>query len=86
MNNNKTMYFSKKDIKNFYPYYNEVADCDFLDIILKEVKEEFGDIQLCVEPGRVLVNNCGISIYKVEYVKETYDGNIIRNTKIMFVN
>lgn len=75
--NNKSFYFANKEINGFYPYFNNLAESEFLNRILHEVRKDLGNIEICVEPGRVLVNNCGISIYRVEYVKETCDGNII---------
>lgn len=77
MNNKKEFYFANKNINDFYPYYNNIAENDFLNKFLQEIREDLGEIEIFVEPGRVLVKNCGISIYKIEYVKETQDGNIV---------
>ena len=77
LNNKKEFYFANKNIKSFYPYFNKVAENEFLNKILQEIRKDLGDIEIYAEPGRVLVNNCGISVYKVEYVKETQDGNIV---------
>ena len=83
-NINKHMFFKDKDFKDFYPYYSKIVGEKFLEEILKETKKDLADIQIYVEPGRSLLDNCGISIYKVEYVKELYNGDniIITNGNI----
>ncbi len=76
--NNKKMYFKDKEIIDFYPYYNELATSEALKYILKEVKDRLGKIQIIIEPGRSLLNNCGISIYEVKYLKRlSNDDNLI---------
>lgn len=77
LNNKKEFYFANKKINNFYPYFNNIAENEFLNEFLQKIRGDLREIEIFVEPGRVLVNNCGISVYKIEYVKETQDGNIV---------
>ena len=76
-NVNKDMFFKRKKFRDFYPYYNNIASECFLTNILEKTIENLGNIQIYIEPGRSLLNNCGISIFKVEYVKELYNGDNI---------
>ena len=82
--NNKKMYFKEKDIKDFYPYYNKLATNEALEYILDKVKDRLGKIELMIEPGRSLLDNCGISIYEVKYLKHLNNGEnlIITNGNI----
>lgn len=82
--NNRNMFFKEKAINNFYPYYNKLAGDEALDYILKSIKDNIGDIQIVIEPGRSLLNNCGISIFEVQYVKQLSNGDnlIITNGNI----
>ena len=82
--NNKDMFFKEKAITDFYPYYNEVAGDEALDYILKHIRDNVGDIQIIIEPGRSLLNNCGISVYEIQYVKKLNNGNnlIVTNGNI----
>lgn len=73
--NNEEMYFKKKLIKDFYPYYSELATNDALMYILRNVKAKLGNLQIIIEPGRSLLNDCGISIYGVKYVKHLSNGD-----------
>ena len=75
--NNKEMYFRNKDIMDFYPYYNEMASGKALEYILKSIKNKLGKIEIIIEPGRSLLDDCGISIYKVEYTKHLENGDYI---------
>lgn len=72
---NKNMFFKEKEINDFYPYYNELAGAEALDYILKNIKCNIENIQIIIEPGRSLLNNCGISIYEVQYVKRLSNGD-----------
>lgn len=83
-NNNGSMFFKGKTINEFYPYYNELAEEEALDYILKNIKDNIRDIQIVIEPGRSLLNNCGISIYEVQYVKKLSNGDklIVTNGNI----
>jgi diaminopimelate decarboxylase len=83
-NNKKGMYFKNKEINDFYPYYNEISDSESLNYILKRVHFKLKGVEIIIEPGRSLLNNCGISIYKVEYLKHLFDGEnlIITNGNI----
>lgn len=82
--NNKNMFFKEKAITDFYPYYNEVAGDEALDYILKNIRDSIGDIQIIIEPGRSLLNNCGISVYEIQYVKQLNNENnlIVTNGNI----
>lgn len=82
--NNRNMFFKEKTINDFYPYYNKLAGDEALDYILKSVKDNIRDIQIVIEPGRSLLNNCGISIYEVQYVKQLSNGDnlIVTNGNI----
>ena len=82
--NNKKMYFKEKNIKDFYPYFNELATNDALEYILDKVKNRLGKIEIMIEPGRSLLDNCGISIYDIKYLKHLNNGDnlIITNGNI----
>ena len=78
--NNKKMYFKEHFIKNYYPYYSDIADENALDYILKNTYDLLNKngIEIVVEPGRSLLKNVGISIYQVQYLKYLNNGeNII---------
>ena len=84
--NNKKMYFKEHFIEDYYPYHSDIADSDALDYILKNTHELFkeNNLELIIEPGRSLLKNVGVSIFRVQYLKELYnkekilvvDGNI----------
>lgn len=82
--NNRKMFFKEKIINDFYPYYNKLAGDEALDYILKSIKNNIENIQIIIEPGRSLLNNCGISIYEVQYVKQLSNGDnlIVTNGNI----
>jgi len=83
-NNNENMYFRKKKFKDFYPYYNEIADEEALKYILNKIHHKLDGIEIVIEPGRSLLNDCGISIYNIKYVKHLDNGDnlIITNGNI----
>lgn len=78
------MYFRNKKFDDFYTYYSDIANEECLRYILENTIDELKDIQIIIEPGRSILNNCGISIYKVEYLKQISDNNnlIITNGNI----
>ncbi len=82
--NNKNMYYKRKEIREFYPYYNEKASEQALDYILHSVRNKLNNIEIIIEPGRSLLNNCGISIYEVKYIKHFDNGDnlIVTNGNI----
>lgn len=82
--NNKEMYFRGKEINDFYPYYNDLATDKALQYIIENVREELGNIEIIIEPGRSLLNNCGISIYEIQYLKHLSNGDnlIVTNGNI----
>lgn len=69
--NNKDMYFKEHFIDDYYPYYSEIADEKALDYIFRKVYKKLNkmNIEIIIEPGRSLLKNVGISIYKVQYMK-----------------
>ena len=71
-NNNERMYFNKHFIKDYYPYYSDIADGDALEYIIKNVYKELkeNEIELIIEPGRSLLKDVGVSIYEVKYLKQ----------------
>ena len=82
--NNKKMYFKEKEINDFYPYYNNLATDKALQYVLNKVKKELGKVEIIIEPGRSLLNNCGISIYEIQYLKHLSNGDnlIVTNGNI----
>ncbi len=82
--NHEKMYFKNKMINEFYPYYSELASYKALEYILRKLKSKLGKIEIIIEPGRSLLNNCGISIYEVKYLKHLSNGDalIISNGNI----
>lgn len=75
------MFFKHKKINDFYTYYSDMSNGKSLEYILSSVSNILNDIQIIIEPYRSLLNNCGISIYKVEYLKDLPNGE-----KILFTN
>ena len=82
--NNSDMYFKNKKFDDFYTYYSDIANEKCLRYILENTIDDLKDIQIIIEPGRSILNNCGISIYKVEYLKQISDKSnlIITNGNI----
>ena len=68
-----------------YPYYNELNKSDFLKAILTSNSSTFRKplfellrerkIELRMEPGRSLLDQCGVTIAKVAFRKKDSDGN-----------
>lgn len=85
-NNNERMYFRNHYIKDYYPYYNELSDEKALDYIFKNTYEILNkyQIEIIIEPGRSLLNNVGISIFEVQYLKTLNNGDnlIVTNGNI----
>ncbi len=73
---------------NFYEYFTKQAGAEYLDEILSTKLSSYdnlsaGDVlseimmQLVIEPGRSLLNQAGITIAKVNFVKESPQGEIL---------
>ena len=77
--NNKSMYFKEHFISDYYPYYSDIADERALEYIFvntfKELKKK--NIELIIEPGRSLLKDVGITIFKIQYLKELFNGEKI---------
>ncbi|MCI0922230.1 Y4yA family PLP-dependent enzyme [Sphingobacterium rhinopitheci] len=68
-----------------YPYYNELHKTDFLKSILTSISStqqqplfellRKRNIELRMEPGRSLLDQCGITVAKVAFRKKDSDGN-----------
>ena len=71
------MFFKNKRFDSFYPYFNKIAEDDALYFIIRDVATLLGNTEIIIEPGRALLNNCGISVYKVMYIKKTLKGSNI---------
>lgn len=84
--NNKNMYFKQYFIDNYYPYYNDLADEQALDYILKNTHQllKNNNIEIIIEPGRSLLKNVGISMYEIQYLKKLFNGDnlIVTNGNI----
>lgn len=74
---NPNMFFKHKKFNDFYTYYSDISNEKSLEYILSNISNILNDIQIIIEPGRSLLNNCGISIYKVEYLKNLPNGEKI---------
>ncbi|MFC6276452.1 diaminopimelate decarboxylase [Psittacicella hinzii] len=55
------------------PLPNELINAAYAE--LADLFEDVGTLQLIVEPGRSIVANAGIFVYKVEYTKDNLDKN-----------
>ena len=77
--NNPKMYFKKHFIKDYYPYYSDIADANALDYILKNTHKllKENNLDLIIEPGRCLLKNVGISIFEIEYLKKISNGDLL---------
>jgi diaminopimelate decarboxylase len=87
--NNKKMYFANKNIKTFYPYFSKIASENCLDYILTKMEGDLKkrNIDIIIEPGRSLLDQCGITIFKIEYLKQMVRENIIiTNGNINFLS
>lgn len=70
-----------------YPYYNELNKADFLRVILNSESSLFRkpvfqlirerNIELRIEPGRSLLDQCGITVAKVAFRKKDKVGNLL---------
>lgn len=80
----KEMFFNSKKFTEFYPYYCDISDEKALDYILNAVKSQLGKIEIIIEPGRCLLNNVGISIFEIMYLKtlKNNDNIIVTNGNI----
>nr|MBI1229126.1 Y4yA family PLP-dependent enzyme [Cytophagales bacterium] len=69
---------------NVYPYYNEVNQDKFVEKIIIGQKEGFPiyhhlkrlQIELRIEPGRSLLEQCGITVAKVAFRKRDIEGRL----------
>lgn len=75
--NNRNMYFSNREIKDFYPYANKLYGANAFRYILSCVNGILNGIELIIEPGRCLLADCGISIFNVYYLKELEHENVV---------
>lgn len=76
-NLNENMFFNKKNIRSFYPYYKEISDERALKYILDNVSDELNGIEIIIEPGRSLLSKCGMTIFEVAYTKQLENGENI---------
>lgn len=68
-----------------YPYYNEVNKASFLEQILTTAKDGMPlyeklrslNIQLRIEPGRSLLDQCGITVARVSFRRLDTKGNLL---------
>ena len=83
-NLNENMFFNKKNLISFYPYYNELADELALKYILENVKDDLNGIEIILEPGRSLISKCGYTFFEVVYTKqlENNENIIVTNGNI----
>lgn len=68
-----------------YPYFNELNKADYLKAILTSVSGVYDqplcallrerNIELRMEPGRSLLDQCGITVAKITFRKKDSDGN-----------
>ncbi len=81
------IFFARKNLKEFYPYAGEISSSNALKEILVQVYKELNGIQIIIEPGRSLLNNCGITIFDVCYTKNL-DGDyvVVTNGNINFLS
>lgn len=81
MYNDVSDFFGNKKLDGFYPYYNALCAENFLEEIFNQVKDDIGDIKIVSELGRSLLDNCGISLFEIQYLKE-----LPNNEKIIVTN
>jgi len=72
-----SMYFQNHYFTDFYPYGGTLSSSEALSRIIREVKPLLKDIQIVIEPGRSLLNNCGISVFSVYYRKRVDDDYVL---------
>lgn len=72
--------------RNSYPFWQSVVRDDWLDQILSSSIEHSGrvaeairsrNLQLCCEPGRSLLDGCGLTIARVEFCKRHVSGDYL---------
>ncbi len=70
---------------NYYQYYNRIAGPTFLDLLLAAPLERFEQrtvaqvlndlmLELWIEPGRALLDQCGLTLATVTFVKQSLKG------------
>lgn len=69
-NNQNVEFFGNKKFNSFYPYYNEICAEKFIEEIFNQVKGDLGNIKIISELGRSLLDNCGITVFEVQYLKK----------------
>lgn len=70
-----------------YPYYNEINGARFLEAILEYQSKKYNDslsnlivdrgLEIHMEPGRSMLDQCGVTIAKVAFRKEDSIGNLL---------
>ena len=68
--------FENHPVTNVYPYHQELVRGEWLDQVLAPVASALRarDITLRCEPGRSLVDGCGITVARVAFRKQRSDG------------
>jgi diaminopimelate decarboxylase len=75
---------------NSYNYYDSQTGGDFLDELINQKLPSMGNatiasvlrdnmIELWIEPGRALVNQCGVTLARVEHVRQSSNGDPLVN-------
>lgn len=75
---------------NSYNYYDSQAGGDFLSELIEQKLPTMGNatiasvlrdnmIELWIEPGRALVDQCGVTLAKVETIRSSSNGDVIVN-------
>lgn len=75
-----------KGVLNVYNYYDKIVKANYLNEILEHRLEKFQNrkigeilsdnmIELMIEPGNALLDDVGINIVKVNYVKKSQNGD-----------
>lgn len=78
-------FHAEKKFERFYPYFQAPTGADMLDAILTaRVSNSFlasrlveADIELCIEPGRALLDGAGFSVFPVQGFKRNSDHGIV---------
>lgn len=84
---NKSLFFASKNFTSFYPYFNQYPKEKFLNkILLSKIKgQKFTlkdklkqeGLKLIIEPGRSLLDQCGVTLMRITAIKKLSSGDNI---------
>lgn len=83
-------FYNDKKFDSFYPYWNKYSkECFLIELLNTEIENNKSVLQFCkdnqiqliIEPGRSLLDQAGITIFRVSHTKQTLDSQDIINVE-----